>query len=578
MKHLRNFPWVFFFFYKKCTSFVVKYREENGGIMMAKEKYQTLEAKDNERVFYYEILGIVLLILSMLSIAKLGLVGKYLMLMTKLLFGDWYFMVTFLTIAYGIRCILVHQKLKVNNVRYLGIFISILSIILLSHFAMHRFVKAYDENYLKLTFRLYFNAFKSENPDAIVGGGIIGGLIFYCFYYLFSEIGVVLLSIVLIFLGIVFICKKTIKDFLKMIIHFFQGIYKRCRRTASSLHQVLDTYDASYQKTKVRYKIENTHHENIYQNELKLAKEHVKKIQNILNQMNYFYAEISYIVCRNVTVFFIASYHNIDFNLFQSKLNTYFDKFLLKFDDVKKELMVELTNAYQVPLTIGELAVGHKDEIIFGMDDRNEQLMLDANENKLLIIGKDTKRIAHYIDSIILGIFHQKKEIDYFLIDLHQNTVLSTSHQMDELNAVLSLLNERIQKLQENGVSSLEQYNQKVKKKEKQELVIIHGVELLALENDLLEKLFYLLEVGAKNGFYFIFTVCGENESLQRLIHLFSYRIFLDDKLSMSKRILGYQRFDYLNAEVEAYLSYRNTILRMSLLSMSEKEKESIKK
>ena len=46
----------------------------------------------------------------------------------------------------------------------------------------------------------------------------------------------------------------------------------------------------------------------------------------------------------------------------------------------------------------------------------------------------------------------------------------------------------------------------------------------------------------------------------------------------MSKRILGYQRFDYLNAEVEAYLSYRNTILRMSLLSMSEKEKESIKK
>lgn len=545
---------------------------------MAKEKYRTLEAKNNERVFYYEILGIVLLILSMLSIAKLGLVGKYLMLITKLLFGDWYFMVTFLTIAYGIRCILVHQKLKVNNVRYLGIFISILSIILLSHFAMHRFVKAYDENYLKLTFRLYFNAFKSENSDAIVGGGLIGSLIFYCFFYLFSEIGVVLLSLLLIFLGIVFICKKTIKDFFKMIFHFFQTIYKRFRKTASSLHQVLDTYDASYQKTKVKYKIENTRHDAIYQSELKLAKEHVKKIQHILNQMNYFYAEISYIVCRNVTVFFISSYHNIDFNLFQSKLNSYFDKFLLKFDEVKKELIVELTNAYQVPLTIGELEIGEDDGIIFGIDDRNEQLVLNQDENKLLIIGRNNKQIAHYIDSIILGIFHQKKEMDYFLIDLHQDTLLSTSHQIEELNHILTFLNERIQKLQENGVSSLQQYNQKVKKKEKQELVIIHGIELLALEKDLVEKLLYLLESGGKNGYYFIFTICGENDAIQRLIHLFSYKVFLDDKLSMSKRILGYQRFDYLNVDVEAYLSYRNTILRMSLLSMSEKEKESIKK
>ena len=107
---------------------------------MAKEKTQNVGTKENERLFHYEILGIILLILSMLAIAKMGLIGKYLMLTVKVLFGDWYFLIFLLMIFYAIRCIIVHRRLKINNIRYLGIFISILSLILLSHFSMHRYV------------------------------------------------------------------------------------------------------------------------------------------------------------------------------------------------------------------------------------------------------------------------------------------------------------------------------------------------------------------------------------------------------------------------------------------------------
>mgnify|MGYP006900524313 CR=1 FL=1 len=60
---------------------------------MAKEKTQNVGTKENERLFHYEILGIILLILSMLAIAKMGLIGKYLMLTVKVLFGDWYFLI-----------------------------------------------------------------------------------------------------------------------------------------------------------------------------------------------------------------------------------------------------------------------------------------------------------------------------------------------------------------------------------------------------------------------------------------------------------------------------------------------------
>ena len=140
---------------------------------MPKEKYQTVEIKNSERIFHYEILGIILIILAMFSIAKLGIVGRYLMLTTKFLFGDWHFLITFLTLAYGIRCIIVHEKLKVGNIRYLGIFLIILSLILLSHFSMHKYVKDFDQSPLKLTISIYFNAFKTESADMIVGGGIV---------------------------------------------------------------------------------------------------------------------------------------------------------------------------------------------------------------------------------------------------------------------------------------------------------------------------------------------------------------------------------------------------------------------
>ena len=151
------------------------------------------------------------------------------MLTVKVLFGDWYFLIVLLTMAYSIRCILIHQKLKISNIRYLGIFLIILALILLSHFTMHKYVRNYSQNYLKLTLSLYFNYFKTNQPSAIVGGGIIGALIFYLFYFLFSEVGVILLSIILCFIGTVFITKKTIKDFVKMVFGFFKRIFKTNR-------------------------------------------------------------------------------------------------------------------------------------------------------------------------------------------------------------------------------------------------------------------------------------------------------------------------------------------------------------
>jgi len=545
---------------------------------MPKEKYQTVEIKNSERIFHYEILGIVLIILSMFSIAKLGIVGRYLMLTTKFLFGDWHFLITFLMLAYGIRCIIIHARLKIGNIRYLGIFLIILSLILLSHFSMHKYVKAFEQSPLKLTISLYFQAFKTESPDTIIGGGFIGALLFYLFYFLFSEVGVIFMSLILIFLGIVFISKKTIKEFIQMIVGFFKKIVQLFKKVKKKVRTSVDTFDTSYSKGKLKFKIKPVNNEATYQNELGVAKANVQILTNILNQMNVFYNEISYLVCRNVTIYFISSHYVIPLSKFEEKLRVKMDRYLLKYDKVKNALIVEMTNRYQVPLRISELSYESKVEVIFGIDDRNEFLKLNYQDNKLFIVGKDYQKIARYIDSIILSVLYYKSKLDYSYIDLTNSSLFATSNDVDAIAEIIGTINERIKKMNQLGISNFDKYNEREKNKEKGKLIIIHGLDKLVFNDAQLEKVMYMLETTNNYGFIYIFTMIGENDQLGRLYNLFNYYLFFDNQLSIVNKTIGYQRFDYLNNDLEAFLFYKNILLRMSLLLMSEEEEKSIKK
>ena len=246
---------------------------------MAKEKVQQIEIKDNERLFHYEIIGIIILILSVFAITKMGIIGLYLMLIIKVLFGDWYFLILGLLIAYGVRCIVFHNKLSIGNIRYIGIFLIILSLILLSHFSMHKYVKNYEENNLKLTLKLYLNFFKTQSIDSIVGGGVIGSLFFYLGYYLLSEFGVIIISIFLLFIGIVFLSKKTIKDFIMNIFYFIKKICLMLSKTRFRLKSSIDSFDDSYKKNKIKFKISKIDNNKYYYNELEISKRNAEIIK-----------------------------------------------------------------------------------------------------------------------------------------------------------------------------------------------------------------------------------------------------------------------------------------------------------
>lgn len=542
---------------------------------MGKEKIQIIETKEQERLFHYEILGIILLILVMLAIAKLGIVGTYLMLITKLLFGDWFFIIYGILLAYSIRCILVHKRLNIANIRYVGIFLLFLSALLLSHFNVHNFVSEYEGNKLYITMKLYFNYFKNNASEEITGGGVIGALLFYLFYYLFSSIGVICMSIIFVFLGIVFVCKKTIKEFVTMIINFFKKIINIFNKTSSSIRNKVDQVDLSYNKLKVKYKISKSNVDEYYKNEEIFARKNVEIIKKVLNSMNVFYNDISFIICRNITTFFVISHFQFSYEAFRRNLSNYFHSFQLKKDENTNELLIELNNINPIPLRIGDLPKDVRKEVIFGIDDRNEMLKLEESINKLLVFGENKKLVTDYLDSIVLALMHLKSEIEYSYIDFNLISRFATSKNVEELDHILIKINDRINLFNQNNCSTLVEYENKTSKRVKYQLIIINGLEKIIDDRRILDKIMYMLEVTLENGYYFIFTSNNSSKEFSNLYNSFNYRFYLDNNAFDNN--FSELKFNYLNNNIEGYLQYKSIVIRACLLMATIDELNSIR-
>jgi hypothetical protein len=80
---------------------VVKYNVR--GEMMAKDKKRSEDGEKKDLTFYYEIVGIITILIATITLARLGNSGEWLMIFFKLLFGDWYFLILVLLMLYGLR-------------------------------------------------------------------------------------------------------------------------------------------------------------------------------------------------------------------------------------------------------------------------------------------------------------------------------------------------------------------------------------------------------------------------------------------------------------------------------------------
>ena len=148
------------------------------------------------------------------------------MLLFKITFGDWYFLFLFMLLLYGVRALIVHKAINIKTMRIIGIFLILIAVVTISHFSMHRYIKQFGTSYFKMTFSLYLDYFKNYKEGMVVGGGVVGTLLFYLGYKTLGVAGIILIVVCLLFVGSAFVCEKTI-FFLQSSINLKSDLFKK---------------------------------------------------------------------------------------------------------------------------------------------------------------------------------------------------------------------------------------------------------------------------------------------------------------------------------------------------------------
>lgn len=166
----------------------------------------------------YEIIGLLIIGLSIISFFEYGLVGELFAYISYFLFGNWHIAVPFMLIVYAL-IIMIKQSVPAWNHRLLlGCGFILSSLLLFSHLALFQQLfegKALVTNsVLRESYRVLVESGGITDRNSSLGGGIIGAILFATFHVLFDSAGAKVAGWLMLFIGIVLLTGKALVPYL----------------------------------------------------------------------------------------------------------------------------------------------------------------------------------------------------------------------------------------------------------------------------------------------------------------------------------------------------------------------------
>ena len=514
---------------------------------MPKVKKEPYESSKKKNLFFYEILGITLAVLSFFAVAKLGSFGLYLFLIVKLLFGDWAFLFIIIGILAGCYFLMVHDHLPISSLRVLGIFFIFISLLMLSHFSMHNYIKEYSSDYFSLTISLYIDYFKSTNSDAITGGGIIGMLFFYLFYYLLSVPGVIIISMILIILGISFISRKTLNEFIKLLIKIFKTIFRKIVFIFNKSKKLIENINLEYNSNSIKKLPRNFIKKELIEQTDKcpIGDEILKDIKVVLNRLNLYHYQVDYYLTPHLIVFRIKSYLKIDYYELEKELSkTLVKPYLIKINEDDSLVFLEISSDRIRKISLYEVMSEYNSYKLFlGINDHNEVEALNEENKSVLMFINNINHLYFYIIICLLKKYHVT------LFDFN-----------NELNKFKDYL------FYETNVDSINKLIVNIENKESNEIEFCFiNLNCKKIDKDLCDKIRYLISLSLELPFYFIVRLDGYLVNNNYFYDAFKYLMTIDND---SKEVLNLFGFTHSNGLVlgeEGLIKNLDLVMRVAI-------------
>ncbi|MFS8514832.1 MAG: DNA translocase FtsK 4TM domain-containing protein, partial [Planifilum fulgidum] len=143
-----------------------------------------------QRAIHFELYGIALFTASLIAMASLGAVGRSLTYLSRFLVGTWDFIIPLTGMILSLYIMVKRRWPTGWSPRWTGVVLIILAFLVLNHMSMMDALGPEDreKTVLAVTWEKLLAERQAELPTDI-GGGMIGGLVYSLFEYLFDEAG-----------------------------------------------------------------------------------------------------------------------------------------------------------------------------------------------------------------------------------------------------------------------------------------------------------------------------------------------------------------------------------------------------
>jgi hypothetical protein len=554
---------------------------------MSKEKKQKSDLEKKETPFYFESIGFISIIIVVIIFGRLGKIGKILTVTFMVTFGDWYWLFVLFILFYGASNILNHRNFNFRNQRFVGYMIFCTGLLVVSHFSVHKLVINRDGSYFSETWDHYRQFILSSDYSYVLGGGVVGGIIFFLIYYLLGVAGVVLVSTIIIVLGFTMIINKSIVEVINITVSKikkigkYTGSFNRFFKYEVGKVKAKPVIDIYMKDKLIPLKILDT-----YQNEMnfnfqeKQSFELKSLIISVFNNFSIEYREIDIKVSYAITTFKYYLYSNFDFNALADKLKSLIEEKVL-ISRYNNNLLIEVGNKFVSLLTTKNLLM--KQSIlnnymqIIGINSENEIEEIDlTRDGNLLLIGNENAGIRNFIYYYICSLFI-KVNIKNYEFELYDESGTFThldlfkrntdSNILEYLNKLIEEIDEKTKLIKKHESLNIDEYN-KTQETENQEFMkrkfIVLNYPICENNKVLEDKLMYIMQMGRICGLSVIVISREVKRISSMIISLIKIKlIFKLNDIKDSVTILNDNRGMYLDNKGEVVFINKDKQIRM---------------
>ncbi|MFC9596905.1 DNA translocase FtsK [Peribacillus butanolivorans] len=193
---------------------------------MAKKKRRKKKSTEKLKItLKYELIGLTLIGLAVIAIAKLGAVGKGTVFLIRFFMGEWYILFLLGAIASGFYLMIKREVPYLLKRQLIGMYFLVASMLLLSHVTLFNMLADggpfTKPSVISNTWELFWMEVTGKTSTKDLGGGMIGAILFAASHFLFDEAGSKIVSFLFIIVGGVLLTGKTLGETLGK---FFMGL------------------------------------------------------------------------------------------------------------------------------------------------------------------------------------------------------------------------------------------------------------------------------------------------------------------------------------------------------------------